>query len=265
MKRSALTAAAARAAHLIVDAEPFIFADTLAYQVLGEQAEELVQYHRLHGTHPILAGARATVTTRSHYTETRLAASGLDQYVVLGAGLDTFAYRATGIRIFEVDHPATQARKLELLAAAGIPASATYVPVDFEQDSLTKQLVHGGLDPARPAFVSWLGVTMYLTPQAIAQTLADLSTLAPGTEIVFDYLLPEDLRDPAGQAYAAAISAHSAENGEPWLSFFRPDQLALQGFSLIETVGQHDLPCLKNRADALTASALSMIAHARLR
>src|SRR6266487_4000172 len=114
---TALTAAAARAAHLLVDAEPWIFADTLAARLLGGRAEELLAYHHLNGTHPVLAGARTQVACRSRYAEGRLAAAveaGTDQYVVLGAGLDSFAYRsplAARVRTFEVDHPATQSWK----------------------------------------------------------------------------------------------------------------------------------------------------------
>jgi len=122
---TALTAAAARAAHLIVDNEPVIFADTLAQALLGERAEELISYHRAHGTHPVLAGARAQVTCRSRYAEDRLADAvgrGVDQYVLLGAGLDSFAYRsplAGQVRVFEVDHPATQEYKRRAWETAG--------------------------------------------------------------------------------------------------------------------------------------------------
>src|ERR1035441_4478661 len=112
--QTALTAAAARAAHLIVDDEPRIFADVLASAMLGDQAEEFLSYHRAHGTHLVLRSARAQATCRSRYTEDRLADSvrgGVTQYVILGAGLDSFAYRcdlASQVRVFEVDHPATQ-------------------------------------------------------------------------------------------------------------------------------------------------------------
>ncbi len=114
---TALTAAAARAAHLIVDSEPVIFADTLAQALLADRAEELISYHRAHGAHPVLAGARAQVTCRSRYAEDRLADAvgrGIGQYVLLGAGLDSFACRsplAERVRVFEVDHPATQEYK----------------------------------------------------------------------------------------------------------------------------------------------------------
>lgn len=112
--QTALTAAAARAAHLVVDREPLIFRDTVARALLGDRAEELIGYHREHGDHLILSSARTMTVTRSRYTEDRLADAvrrGVAQYVVLGAGLDTFAYRsphAERLRVFEVDHPATQ-------------------------------------------------------------------------------------------------------------------------------------------------------------
>ena len=111
--RTALTAAAARAAHLIVDAEPYIFEDRAALPLLGVDAEELLDYHRLHGDHPVLAGARTQVAVRSRFAENRVAAAarrGIDQYVILGAGLDSFAYRqvAADVGVFEIDHPGTQ-------------------------------------------------------------------------------------------------------------------------------------------------------------
>ncbi len=124
----ARTAAAARAAHPIVDRPPHIFADPLAAQLLGEQAGELIGYHRAHGGHPVLSAARAQVICRSRYTEDRLAAAaarGVTQYVILGAGLDSSAYRAAeapSVRVFEVDQPATQDWKRGQLARAGMSA-----------------------------------------------------------------------------------------------------------------------------------------------
>ena len=122
---TAFIAAAARAAHLIVDDDPPIFADTLAEAMLGERADELIGFHRAHGTHPILSGARAQVTCRSRYTEDSLAAAigrGIGQYVLLGAGLDSFARRsrlAAQVRVFEIDHPATQEWKRRIRPARG--------------------------------------------------------------------------------------------------------------------------------------------------
>src|SRR5258708_1688394 len=121
-----MTAAAARAAHLIVDDAPIIFSDRCAAAILGERSDELIDYHRQHGTHPILAAARGQVICRSRYAEDRLAAAvaeGVRQYVLLGAGLDTFAYRsplAAKVRVFEIDHPRTQEWKRSALATAQV-------------------------------------------------------------------------------------------------------------------------------------------------
>ncbi|WP_410586906.1 class I SAM-dependent methyltransferase [Amycolatopsis sp. lyj-23] len=276
VSRTAFTAAAARAAHLLVDAAPVIFSDPLAERFLGERAEELLAYHRLHGEHPVLAGARAEAVCRSRFTEARLLRrnSGIDQYVILGAGLDSFAYRTPPgrFRVFEVDHPATQAAKRELLARAGVaePPSVTFVPVDFEAEQPRERLVQCGLDPVRPVFVSWLGVTVYLTPAAIAATLRDLGGLAPGSEIVTDHLLPPELRDAAGNAYAEAVGPVVAGQGEPWHTFLSPAALATllrdAGFEVVEQAGQqHSIAAeLWQRTDALRPAALSALAHARL-
>jgi methyltransferase (TIGR00027 family) len=124
--QTALAAAAARPAHPVVDREPLIFRDPVAADLIGEPGAEMVGYHRRSGDHIVLAGTRAQVTVRSRWTERRLAEladQGLDQYVILGAGLDSFAYRsppAGRLRVFEVDHPATQRWKRDLLDAAQI-------------------------------------------------------------------------------------------------------------------------------------------------
>ena len=278
---TALTAAAARAAHLVVDAEPLIFRDTLAFPLLGELAEELIEYHRAHGDHLVLAGARTAVTTRSRYTEDRLAAAvrnGLTQYVVLGAGLDTFACRATAdrqdrpVRVFEVDHPATQRWKLARLAAAriGLPQTLAFVPADLETESPIDGLVRGGFDITRPALVSWLGVTMYLTREAIDQTLATIAGLAPGTELIVDHMLPERLRDADGQTYVDLVMPSFADRGEPWLTFLGPEDMAAllkrHGFDVVEHVRQRDAvdTALWNRADPLRPYELSVLTRARL-
>lgn len=274
--RTALTAAAARAAHLIVDDPPVIFADTLALALLGDQAEEYIGYHRAHAGHVVLAGARGQVTCRSRYAEDGLAdavARGIRQYVILGAGLDSFAYRAAlaaQVRVFEVDHPATQQWKRSLLAGAGIgvPANVAFVPVDFEADSLALCLARSGFDPARPAFVSWLGVTMYLTLATICRTLADVSGFAPGSQIVVDYMLPPGLRDEAGDSYAELVAPVAAQRGEPWLTFLGPREasalLARHRLELIRHVAQGDIGdgAMCDRTDSLRPIALSLIAHA---
>jgi methyltransferase (TIGR00027 family) len=278
---TALTAAAARAAHLFVDGEPVIFADTLASALLGERAEELLSYHTSHGTHPVLAGARAQVTCRSRYTEDALARAvggGVTQYVVLGAGLDSFAYRSGGlaggrrVRVFEVDHPATQDWKRRALAHARVtvPDGVTFVPADLTADALPGLLAAAGFDGSAPALVSWLGVTMYLTQPAISQTLAELGTLAPGTELITDYMLPAGLRDQDGQSFADQVAPIAAQHGEPWLTCPTPDEMSAQltahGFGQVRHISQQDSisPRLWARPDTLHPVRLSMLAHATI-
>jgi len=279
---TALTAAAARAAHLVVDGEPVIFADTLASAMLGERAEELLSYHTSHGTHPVLAGARAQVTCRSRYTEDALGrAVGRDvtQYVILGAGLDSFAYRSGGlaggrrVRVFEVDHPATQDWKRRALANARVtvPDGVTFVPADLAADALPGLLAAAGFDSSTPALVSWLGVTMYLTRPALGQALAEMGRFAAGTELVTDYMLPAGLRDAAGDAYVELVSAVAAQRGEPWLTFLAPDDMTAllegRGFGAVRHVRQRDsvAPALWRRSDPLRPLGLSMLARATVR
>jgi methyltransferase (TIGR00027 family) len=279
---TALTAAAARAAHLIVDDEPRIFADTLAAALLGDRAAELIGYHRLHGTHPVLAGARVQVTCRSRYTELALArarAGGVRQYVILGAGLDSFGYRGSAdsrggrdgtLRVFEVDHPASQDAKRAALSAAGIavPDSVTFVPADLAADPLERCLADAGFDAAAPAIVGWLGVTMYLAAAAVAATMTAIARLAPGSELIADYMLPEGARDEAGALYGTLVAQASAERGEPWLSCFTPAEMAelaaRAGFRDIRSVRQRDMipGPLWQRTDALRPAVLAMLLHA---
>jgi methyltransferase (TIGR00027 family) len=272
--QTALTAAAARAAHLIVDGQPTIFADPLAAQLLGDEADELLSYHRNHGTHVVLTGARTQVVCRSRYTEDRLADAvgrGIRQYVILGAGLDTFAYRsplAQHVRTYEVDHPASQADKRIRVDAAALSGPVSYVEVDFESGDLGAALSNA-LGPG-PAFVSWLGVTMYLTADAIAATAAILGALGPGSELVFDYMVPASLRDEAGQSYVDQVAPVSELRGEPWRSFFDPramsDLLRRAGFGVVDHTCQRDAvpAAMWDRTDALRPARLSTIAHARV-
>ena len=271
--QTALMAAAARAAHPIVDHQPFIFVDPCAEALLGEQAD-LIDYHRKHGDHPVLVGVRTQVTIRARLTEERLPGAG--QYVILGAGLDSYAYRAeaggTGIHVYEVDRPASQADKRRRVEAAGLTPRTplSYVPVDLEVSALCPALVAAGFDPAQPAVVSWLGVSMYLTVDALRRTLAELGTFAAGSHLVLDYMLPAELRDDAGRDYVNAVGAATAERDEPWLAYYSPDhmhdELTRAGFTGITGVTQDDAltPDLWDRTDALRPARLTMIASATL-
>ncbi|XRQ05143.1 class I SAM-dependent methyltransferase [Actinomadura welshii] len=242
---TALSAAAARAAHLVADGEPKVFADTVAPRLLSGLADEMIRYHREQGGHIILAGTRAVTTVRARYAEERLGRHG--QYVVLGAGLDTYAYRADGaVSVFEVDHPATQEWKKRLLGAAAIPVPprVAFVPADLAAERPLRRLADAGFDAARPALVSWLGVSYYLARDAVAATLDEIGGLAPGTEIVMDYALPDGMRDAEGDAYARLAAQVVGERGEPYLSRFAPDEidalLAEHGFEVGENVRLRD-------------------------
>jgi methyltransferase (TIGR00027 family) len=192
---------------------------------------------------------------------------------MLGAGLDTFAYRsnlAARVRTFEVDQPATQDWKRRALADAGITARGDVVQVrtDFADDALAPALTAAGFDAARPAFVSWLGVSMYLTPEAIGKTLDVVASLASGSELVADYMLADDLRDDVGRLYAQQVSAVAAQHGEPWRSAFSPDEMArtLTARALVvreQADQEHAIDAaLWRRTDALAPSRLAMLVHA---
>lgn len=260
----------------MVDQPPYIFSDTGAAAILGDLAAGLVRYHEENPSHPVLATARGQVLCRSRYAEAHLtaaAAAGVRQYVLLGAGLDTFACRsalAGQLAVWEVDHPATQAWKRGALASAHIGASArvTFIPAEFGSGSLAPALQAGSFDFGRAAVISWLGVTMYLDDHAIRDTLAALSGCAPGTELIFDYMLPAGLRDETADSYVRQVAAAAADRGEPWLTFASPAEitalLAEFGFTVAEHVRQRDaIPAeLWERLDALRPVELSVIARA---
>lgn len=243
--RTAQGAAMHRAAHQLLDA-PLVFEDPLAIRVVGSEAEaELRSGKNWHGLRS--NGMRAFIAVRSRVAEDCLAeaiARGTSQYVLLGAGLDTFAYRHPGsrpeLRIFEVDHPSTQAWKRSRLAEANIPAGAniTYVPIDFEVDSLGERLTACGFDFTRPAACAWLGVTPYLPRETVLATLRYFAgAMARGSDIIFDFAEPDDGRDPAHTAAIAALAERVASLGEPLRSFFEPDlfrrELPLMGYTRI--------------------------------
>lgn len=275
--RSALMAAAARAAHLEVDRPPFLFEDTLARQLLGDQGEEPLSYQRTAGAHPILARTRLVTTARAHYAEQRLMVAverGVRQYVILGAGLDSFAYRSPlqDLAVYEVERPETSAWKQDRLAAAGIrvPPQAHLVPLDLGRELLLPGLKSHGFDASSPAFVSWLGVTMYLESPAIIAILHEVGELAPGSELVFDHALPAEQRDSEGAEYAALAESIGATNGEPWvttLTAAQAEAMAVQ--SGLEVLAQPFLedwvdPALWHRQDDLRPSRLWAMVHARV-
>jgi methyltransferase (TIGR00027 family) len=260
-----------RAAHQVLDVPP-VFLDPLALQIAGvtstgvpaEEGETArMNRHR-----------RAFIAARSRYVEDQLAQMvdrGVDQYVVLGAGLDTFAYRNPypPLRVFEVDHPATQAWKRERLASSGIavPASLAFAPIDFERGRLADALSRVGFDRSRPAFFSWLGVVAYLNLDPIFETLRFVASSAPASAIVFDYSIPPDRLPVRQRQRFDAIAGKAAAAGEPWLTFFDPLELDARlreiGFSDVEDVDADTLNgrYFASRADGMRIEGVGRFAH----
>lgn len=219
--RTALGAAGRRAAHQTLEGGA-VFSDALAIPILGEDADKAIASAR---AQPERRGLRLFVAMRSRFAEDAALAAldaGVRQIVVLGAGLDTFAYRLEprpGLRVFEIDHPETQRDKRRRLAEAKIaePAHLSFVALDFDEETLTQALERAALDPAERAFVIWLGVTPYLTEEAVFATLGDLARLAGGSEVVFDYANPSHaIPDPDVRQAQEALAARVAEAGEPF-------------------------------------------------
>lgn len=240
--QTAIGVAWLRAAHQCLDA-PRILDDPVILQLFGDAADRIRRDPERFQT-PGARALRAHVVLRSRYAEDSLHAAvlrGVAQYVILGAGLDTFAYRQPGwaheLRIFEVDQPASQAEKREALAAARIalPANLTLVPVDFERESLAEGLRLGGGDLTEPVFVAWLGVTMYLTRGVVEDVLRFIASLPRGSEVVFTFAQP---RAEASRDGTPSLADRAAAVGEPWLSYFTPAELEALlrdvGFSTVE-------------------------------
>jgi methyltransferase (TIGR00027 family) len=222
--RTALATARARAYHQIAD-QPRILTDPLAARLLGVTADELA------GPDTPDRPRRLFFAARARFAEDRVAAavaSGVSQVVILGAGLDTFAYRNPhlDLRVFEVDHPATQVWKRERLAAAGIdrPEALTFVPVDFETSTLASGLETAGFRRTHPAVFVWLGVVFYLTPDAAQATLEYVAGQARPVEVIFDYLQPAETDED--RAHLRGRADRLAAAGEPWFSYFTPEDIA---------------------------------------
>jgi methyltransferase (TIGR00027 family) len=243
--QTARGAAAYRALHQTLDGAA-IFSDPYALKILDERTRDSLEAI---AADPSQRQMRLFVVARSRLSEDALAASvagGVRQVVVLGAGLDTFSLRnpfaAAGVRVFEVDHPATQAWKRERLEQAGLsePASLTFAPIDFERQSLADGLANAGFRRDRPTFFQWLGVVPYLSREAIFNTF-DFIAGIPHSAVVFDYTEPLENHAPARRARLTALAESAEARGEPWLSFFDPAELATllhrKGFVVIEDLG----------------------------
>lgn len=236
--RTALRVALRRAAHQLLDS-PKVLDDPLALRIVGDGAAEIHAQLPRHQTR-IARHFRAFMVARSCYAEGQLTASvarGVNQYVILGAGLDTSAHRGIvpeKVSAFEVDHPNTQAWKIKRLQSAQIPISSSvrFVSVDFERQELAAELATAGFRQDRPAFVSWLGVVPYLTRDAAARTFGFLGALPEGSGIVFDYAVPRSSLGFLERLALDELSRRVARAGEPFRLFFEPQELDtfLKGF-----------------------------------
>ena len=268
-----------RATHQFLD-NPRVFDDPVALRIIGQETAAALQAGLPPSmTTPLEPYLRASLAARSRYAEDELALAferGVSQYAVLGAGLDTFAYRNLypegSLHVFEVDHPDTQAWKRSCLEEVGIalPPDLTFAPVDFEQQTLADGLRAAGHDASKSTFFSWLGVTPYLATEAIMATLRFVASAPAGSGIVFDYVISPSLLTPAQMSSFNTLSRRVAAAGEPWQSFFDPemlrkDLLAL-GFSHVEDNGpeQTNARYFKDRQDGLRVGSLSHLVSARV-
>ena len=272
---TAYASVAARAAHLELDPAPHLLVDPLAGRLLGDGGTTFLAYQRAYSAEPVMGTARFWTTARSRFTEDLLAASSARQYVVLGAGLDTSALRVaapSGRVAFEVDLPGAGAAKRAALEAAGLalPGTVRQVAADLRDPDWPAALVAAGLDPTEPAFVACLGVTMYLPPDDVRALASAVATLAPGSELVLDHVLPAGSRDEVGEQYAQGVAAVAAQAGEPWHYEAASAEVAAllegAGLAVVRAAGLGDAvaPVLGHHAGALRPVRIAGVVHARV-
>jgi methyltransferase (TIGR00027 family) len=278
--QTAVRTAMLRAAHYLLDAEPKILADPFARTFAGFSTDEELIKALNALAFPDYARMRTLFALRSRYAEDELGQAvqrGNSQYVILGAGLDSFAYRRPDLmrtlEVYEVDHPASQAWKRERVTELGMetPATLHYVPIDFERETFAEGLAAGGVDRNALAFFTWLGVTQYLTREAVLRTLGEIAGVAPpGSELVFQSVVPAAMLSKEEGAVVTALATRAAGGGEPWLSFFEPGELERSlgpmGFRQIFHFGPEQAfqRYLLNRTDGLRLPAYFHMIRARV-
>jgi methyltransferase (TIGR00027 family) len=253
-----------RAAHQLLD-KPLVFDDPLAVRIIGARAEANLPEQPKNF---VAARFRAFMAARSRFAEDELrdaVARGVRQYVILGAGLDTFAYRNPypELRVFEVDHPSTQAWKRKRLAQVGIavPSSMTFAPVDFTRETFDDGLRDAGFNESAPAFFSWLGVTMYLDPEIVLGTLRAIHEMQSSNGVVFDYAVPRDTLGLVGRLALDAVSRRVKKAGEPFKGFFAPAELVTKlremGYTHVEDLGSAEIDAryFSGRTDKLRSGS----------
>jgi len=232
-----------RAMHVQVDPPPHVLDDQVGLQLIGPDPD----WRQRPDMDPsATARVRASIVSRARFVEDLVAEQahrGVAQYVLLGAGLDTFTQRrpevASRITVFEVDQPGPQAWKQHRLAELGL-GTPRFVPVDFETDSWWDRLLANGFDPNQPAVLASLGVSMYLTRDATSAMLRQIATLSPGSTLAMTYMLPVDLVDPEEQPVHRATDAAARASGTPFISYYTPEQIVAlardAGLSTVQTV-----------------------------
>jgi methyltransferase (TIGR00027 family) len=271
--KTAYYVAMIRAAHQILD-------DPMALKSVGPEGVSKIRSARRKFEARPSRYLRAFVAARSTFVEQQLSIAierGVRQYVILGAGLDTFAYRnpypSFDLRIFELDFPATQALKRRRLNAAKIPIPQclTFAPIDFETEPLAGRLEQVGFRTDEPALFSWLGVTMYLSRETVMDTMKSIALFVPsGSEIVFDYVVAPSSLSFFARLALGILTDRMAQEGEPWRGFFEPDSLAndLRAicFEHIEDIGPEEINkrFFDNRPDSLRVGGFGRLIKAYL-
>lgn len=213
---------------------PHVLDDWMAADLAGEEGRVILDRMLANAPPDRMHAFQVWTAVRSRFVEDFVESAvtaGVSQYVMLGAGLDSFAYRHAGLldrlTIFEVDHPFSQAWKRRRLDELGItlPDNVVFAAVDFQTQSLSEALVASGFALDRPAVVSWIGVTMYLARASIEATLDTIACCAAGTRAVLSYDQPPDVLDERNRAILAEVSGTAARYGEPFISLFRQDEI----------------------------------------
>jgi len=255
-----------RAHHYLFAQEPRVLNDPLAMRLAGMTSqtevsayiegmvERLAQFGDRGAAEAVVQDGLICVCARSRIVEDELAASlarGMKQLIILGAGLDSTAYRCpdltAGLHIFEVDHPATQAWKRERLASIGvsIPRNLSFVPYDFERQTMAEALTGGGVQTDLMSFFTWMGVQPYLTDDAVMSTLDVIASFPSGSELALDLMTPTEARQSEGMtAGMRQMLEVVAKSGEPFKSSYAPDvfdaHLRQRGFARIDMIVFHD-------------------------
>jgi methyltransferase (TIGR00027 family) len=278
--RTALIAAALRMTHRSDDDSPPVLDDPVAEPLLGAQAPALASLVRGLPRQTRL-GLRSTIVARSRVVEDRLraiAAAGPARYVALGAGLDSVAWRHLDLdlEVVEVDHPDSTDDKLQRVRAAGlaIPPRWRQVACDLTVEPLAdvlRRAIRGdGRQGIRPTVISWLGVTQYLTPDAVSASLAGLATAPPGTEIVLTTLIPDAFVAADELESVHLVASLAQAGGEPWLTRLTrqevQEMIVESGLRLVGDVGVPDLvqPLFAGRTDGLQVNAVEPVTIARV-